>query len=196
MKSKNWLNRQKKDQFVKKSKQKGFLSRSSFKLIEIDEKYNFIINSNKIIDLGAAPGGWSQVVTQLNHYAKITAIDINNLKFNHPNINFIKKDFKKIDFKALNTKYDLVLSDLAPNTMGHQSTDHLRISDFIHSIIDILDIIAKAKSNFVVKILKGSEEYSITKKLKKKYEMISYFKPQSSRKDSSEIYIVGQKFLN
>ncbi len=196
MKSKNWLNRQKKDQFVIKSKQKGFLSRSAFKLIEIEKKYNFLKNAKKIIDLGAAPGGWCQVILQSNPNAKVTAVDSLNLKFLHPNINFIKDDFTKIDFKILNKKFDLILSDLAPNTTGHKSTDHLRLSNFIYIIIENLNFIANLDSNLVVKIWKGSEESSITEILKQKYKRVSYFKPVSSRKISSEIYIVGQKFIN
>ena len=196
MKSKNWINRQKKDQFVIKSKQKGFLSRSAFKLIEIETKFNFIKNSKNIIDLGAAPGGWCQVIFQFNQSANVTAIDSLNLKFLHSNIDFIKNDFTKIDFKYLNKKYDLILSDLAPNTTGHQSTDHLRISNLVNKVIENLNFIANLDSNFVIKIWKGSEESSIIKLLKQKYKKVSYFKPESSRKESSEIYIVGQKFIN
>ena len=196
MKSKNWINRQKKDQFVIKSKQKGFLSRSAFKLIEIETKFKFIKHSKKIIDLGAAPGGWCQVIFQFNQSANVTAIDSLNLKFLHSNIDFIKNDFTKIDFKYLNKKYDLILSDLAPNTTGHQSTDHLRISNLVNKVIENLNFIANLDSNFVIKIWKGSEESSIIKLLKQKYKKVSYFKPESSRKESSEIYIVGQKFIN
>ena len=196
MKSKNWINRQKKDQFVIKSKQKGFLSRSAFKLIEIETKFKFIKHSKKIIDLGAAPGGWCQVIFEFNPNADVTAIDCLNLKFLHSNIHFIKNDFTKIDFKFLNKKYDLILSDLAPNTTGHQSTDHLRISNIVNKVIENLNFIANLDSNFVIKIWKGSEESSIIKLLKQKYKKVSYFKPESSRKESSEIYIVGQKFIN
>ena len=196
MKSKNWINRQKKDQFVIKSKQKGFLSRSAFKLIEIETKFNFIKNSKNIIDLGAAPGGWCQVIFQFNQSANVTAIDSLNLKFLHSNIDFIKNDFTKIDFKYLNKKYDLILSDLAPNTTGHQSTDHLRISNLVNKVIENFNFISNLDSNFVIKIWKGSEESSIIKLLKQKYKKVSYFKPESSRKESSEIYIVGQKFIN
>ena len=140
MKSKNWINRQKNDQFVIKSKQKGFLSRSAFKLIEIETKFNFIKYSKKIIDLGAAPGGWCQVIFQFNPNANVTAVDSLNLKFFHSNIDFIKKDFTKIDFKYLNKKYDLILSDLAPNTTGHQSTDHLRLSNIVNNVIEKFEV--------------------------------------------------------
>jgi len=195
MKSKQWLNRQKKDPFIKKAHQKGFLSRSAFKLIEIDNKFHLIKNSNMIIEFGASPGGWSQVVIDLNSNARITAIDILPMKFNHSNIYFYKNDFLNINYKSFKKKYDLILSDIAPNTTGHKSTDHLRICLYIYKIINILDLIANQNSSFVTKILKGSEEHLIIKRLKKNYSKVNYFKPQSSRKDSSEIYIVAQNFI-
>ena len=196
MKSKQWLNRQKKDPFVIKANQKGFLSRAAFKLIEIEKKYKIIHYSKNIIEFGASPGSWSQFIVKLNPKAKITAIDMIEMKFTHTNIEFFKNDFLNIDFKTFNKKYDLVLSDIAPNTIGHKSTDHLRICSYIYDIIDILDIVANKDSSFVCKILKGKEEDFIIKKLKNKYNQVSYFKPKSSRKDSSEIFIVAQNFIN
>ena len=196
MKSKQWLNRQKKDSFVIKAKQEGYLSRAAFKLIEIEEKFKLINNSKNIFELGSSPGSWSQVIMKINSKAIITAIDLIEMKFNHSNIKFYKNDFLNIDFKVFNKKYDLILSDIAPNTTGHKSTDHLRICSYIYDIIDILNIIANKNSSFVTKIWKGSEEKAIMKKLKNKYNQVSYFKPKSSRKDSSEIFIVAQNFIN
>ena len=196
MKSKQWLNRQKKDPFVIKAQQKGLLSRAAFKLIEIESKFKLINNSKNILELGASPGSWSQVIINLNSKAIITAIDIIEMKFNHSNLKFYKNNFLNIDFKAFNKKYDLILSDISPNTTGHKSTDHLRICSYIFDIIDILDLIANKNSSFVTKIWKGKEEDLIIKKLKNKYNQVSYFKPKSSRKDSSEIFIVAQNFIN
>ena len=196
MKSKQWLNRQKKDPFVIKAQQKGLLSRAAFKLIEIENKFKLINNSKNILELGASPGSWSQVIINLNSKAIITAIDIIEMKFNHSNIKFYKNNFLNIDFKTFNKKYDLILSDISPNTTGHKSTDHLRICSYIFDIIDILDLIANRNSSFVTKILKGKEENLIIKKLKNMYNQVSYFKPKSSRKDSSEIFIVAQNFIN
>jgi cell division protein FtsJ len=196
MKSKQWLNRQKKDPFVIKAQQEGLLSRAAFKLIEIENKFKLINNSKNILELGASPGSWSQVIINLNSKAIITAIDIIEMKFNHSNIKFYKNNFLNIDFKAFNKKYDLILSDISPNTTGHKSTDHLRICSYIFDIIDILDLIANRNSSFVTKIWKGKEEDLIIKKLKNKYNQVSYFKPKSSRKDSSEIFIVAQNFIN
>ena len=196
MKSKQWLNRQKKDSFVIKAKQEGYLSRAAFKLVEIEEKFKLINNSKNIFEFGSSPGSWSQVIIKYNSKAKITAIDLIEMKFNHSNIEFYKNDFLNIDFQEFNKKYDLILSDVAPNTTGHKSTDHLRICSYIYDIIDILNIIANKNSSFVTKIWKGSEEKAIMKKLKKKYNQVTYFKPKSSRKDSSEIFIVAQNFIN
>ncbi len=196
MKSKDWLNRQKRDFFVKKAKQKGYLSRAAFKLIEIENKFKIIKKSKKVFEFGAAPGGWTQVLFDLNPNIQITALDILDLKFTHPNLKYFKEDFLKFNYKKIENDYDLILSDIAPNTTGHQSTDHLRISNMIFEIINLLDKILKKDGNFVIKIWKGSEEKSLLIKLNTKFKKVSYFKPKSSRKDSSEIFIVATNFLN
>ena len=109
---------------------------------------------------------------------------------------FIKEmDFLNFDYSKLPYKFDLILSDIAPNTTGHQSTDHLRIASLIEDIIFILDIIALPSSSLIFKIWKGSEEKNIFNDLKNRYKKISYFKPHSSRNESSEIYIVALKFI-
>ena len=101
------------------------------------------------------------------------------MKFNHSNIEFYKNDFLNIDFQEFNKKYDLILSDIAPNTTGHKSTDHLRICSYLYDIIEILDLIADSNSSFVTKIWKGSEENVIIKKLKNKYNQVTYFRQKS-----------------
>ena len=196
MKSNNWLKRQSKDQYVKKAKNTGFLSRASFKLIEIEKKYRLISKSNNILEIGSSPGGWSQVLIEFNPTAKIDAFDIIDMKFNHKNINFIKKNFLNYDFKLLNKKYDLILSDLAPNTTGNKQLDHLKLSSILSEIIFNLTLIADKKSNFIFKILKGIDEKNIINLLKEKYKIVKYFKPKSSRQDSSEIYIIAINFNN
>jgi len=196
MKSKDWLNRQKKDFFVKKAKEKGYLSRAAFKLLEIDKKYKIIQNSNKIFEFGASPGGWTQVLFEINPKLKVTALDILELKFKHPNITFYKEDYSNFDFNKISKDFDLILSDIAPNTTGHQSTDHLRISNLVFDIIDLLDKILKNNGDFIAKIWKGSEEKKMISILKKKFSRVSYFKPSSSRNNSSEIFIVARNFIN
>jgi len=194
MKSKEWLNRQKNDHYVIKAKQKGYFSRSAFKLLEIDEKYKIVIKSNNTFEFGASPGGWSQILLEINPNIKITAIDLLQLKFTHKNIHFFKEDFLNFDFNKIVRNFDLVLSDIAPNTTGHKSTDHLRISYLVMNIINLLDKILLKNGSFVTKIWKGSEEKEILKLLNKKFKNVQYFKPSSSRKDSSEIFLVAQYF--
>ena len=196
MKSKEWLNRQNRDFYVKKAKKIGYVSRSAYKILEIEEKFKLINNSKNILELGSAPGGWSQVVFELKDTVKLYAFDLLDMKFNHPNMKFIKENFLTYDYSKIPHKFDLILSDIAPNTTGHQTTDHLRISSIIEDIISVLDLIALPSSSFVFKIWKGSEEIDIINKLKKKYKKVSYFKPQSSRTQSSEIFIVAQKFIH
>ena len=195
MKSKDWLNRQKRDHFVKKAKKKGYLSRAAFKLVEIENKYKVIEKSKYVLEFGASPGGWSQVVLEVNPGIKITALDVLDFKLNHPNIFFHKEDYLNFNYDKLKKNFDLILSDIAPNTTGHQSTDHLRISNMIFDIIEILDKILAKNGVFICKIWKGSEEKELIKTLKTKFNTVSYFKPESSRKDSSEIFIVAINFL-
>ncbi|MCH2541756.1 MAG: RlmE family RNA methyltransferase [Alphaproteobacteria bacterium] len=196
MKSKEWLDRQNRDFYVKKAKKIGYVSRSAYKILEIEKKFKLINNSKNILELGSAPGGWSQVVFELKDTVKMYAFDLLDMKFNHPNMKFIKENFLTYDYSKIPHKFDLILSDIAPNTTGHQTTDHLRMSSIIEDIISVLDLIALPSSSFVFKIWKGSEEIDIINKLKKKYKKVSYFKPQSSRTKSSEIFIVAQKFIH
>ena len=194
MKSKTWIYRQKNDQFVKKAKQLGYINRAAFKLEEIEQKFKLIEKSKEILELGSAPGGWTQVILNINSNINLTCIDIMDMKINNKKINFSKEDFLDYDLTKLKKKFDLILSDLAPNTTGHQSTDHLRISQLIYDIIDRLKPILKNKGSLIFKIWKGEEEIEITKKLKLLFKKVEYFKPKSSRKESSEIFIIAKDF--
>jgi 23S rRNA (uridine2552-2'-O)-methyltransferase len=196
MKSKDWLNRQKRDFYVKQAKKQGYLSRAAYKLIEIEKKFNILTNSKKILEFGAAPGGWSQVALEVNPKIEITAIDILDLKINHPQINFYKDDFLNFNYNQKENYYDLILSDIAPNTTGHQSTDHLRIATMLFDIIELLEKVLVTEGSFITKIWKGSEEKEIINQLKKKFKFVSYFKPDSSRKDSAEIFIISRNFIS
>ena len=194
MKSKNWVNRQKNDQFVKKAKQLGYINRAAFKLEEIEQKYKIIENSKEILELGSSPGGWTQVILNYNSKTNITCFDLLDMKMNNQRIAFYREDFLKYNFTNLKNKFDLVLSDVAPNTTGHQSTDHLRISQLIYEVIDRLEIILKKQGSFIFKIWKGEEEKEIIKILKKNFDKVEYFKPKSSRQESSEIFIISRGF--
>lgn len=194
MKSKNWVNRQKNDQFVKKAKQLGYINRAAFKLEEIEQKYQIIEHSREILELGSSPGGWTQVILNYNRKTNITCFDLLDMKINNQSISFYREDFLKYNFTNLKNKFDLVLSDVAPNTTGHQSTDHLRISQLIYEVIDRLEIILKKQGSFIFKIWKGEEEKEIIKMLKKIFDKVEYFKPKSSRQESSEIFIISRGF--
>ena len=194
MKSKNWVNRQKNDQFVKKAKQLGYKNRAAFKLEEIEQKYKIIEHSREILELGSSPGGWTQVILNYNSKTNITCFDLLDMKINNQSIAFYREDFLKYNFTNLKNKFDLVLSDVAPNTTGHQSTDHLRISQLIYEVIDRLEIILKKQGSFIFKIWKGEEEKEIIMMLKKIFDKVEYFKPKSSRQESSEIFIISRGF--
>ena len=172
MKSKDWLNRQKRDFYVKKAKKQGYLSRAAYKLVEIDNKFKIIKKSSNVFEFGASPGGWSQVAIEINPKIQITAIDLLELKINHPQIKFYKEDYLNFNYNKIEKNFDLILSDIAPNTTGHQSTDHLRISMMLFDIIDLLDKLMIKRGVFVTKIWKGSEEKSLIKELKKKFNEV------------------------
>ena len=194
MKSKTWILRHKNDQFVKKAKQLGYINRAAFKLEEIEKKYGIIKKSKDILELGSSPGGWTQVILNSNASSNITCFDLLDMKIKNNRINFLKKDFLTYNFKNQNTKFDLILSDIAPNTTGHKSTDHLKISQMIYEIINILNITIKNKGWFIFKIWKGEEEKKIIKKLKLVFNKVEYFKPKSSRQESSEIFIIAKEY--
>ena len=195
MKSKDWLNRNNSDFYVKLAKKEGYISRSAFKLKEIDEKFKLIKSSKNILELGSSPGGWSQIVFENNSNVKMIAFDLLEMKFKHKNLNFINENFLEYDYKLLPNKFDLILSDLAPNTTGHKSTDHLRITSLIENVVFLLKEISSPSGSFVFKLWKGSEEFNLINILKKKYYKVSYFKPKSSRNESSEIYIVAKNYI-
>ena len=194
MKSKTWIYRQKNDQFVKKAKQLGYINRAAFKLEEIEHKFKIIEKSKEVLELGASPGGWTQVIVNSNSFVNITCFDLLEMKLKNKNITFFKEDFLNYDFNNFKNKFDLVLSDIAPNTTGHQSTDHLKISQLIYEIIDTLKFILKVKGSFIFKIWKGEEEKEIINKLKSMFNKVDYFKPKSSRQESSEIFIISRDF--
>ena len=134
------------------------------------------------------------MILNYNPKTNITCFDLLDMKMNNKRITFYREDFLKYNFINLKTKFDLILSDVAPNTTGRQSTDHLRISQLIYEVIDRLEIILKNQGSFIFKIWKGEEEREIIKLLKKNFDKVEYFKPKSSRQESSEIFILSRGF--
>ena len=196
-KSKKWLTRQITDIYYIRSKKEGFRSRSSFKLIELNNKFNFLQKKTKVLDLGAAPGGWAQVVKNKCSEGKIMGIDLLNIK-ELEGVCFLKCDLQKDDVISniqsyFQGKVDVLLSDMAPNTIGHAKADHLRIINLVEVAIDISNKVLKKDGIFVCKIFQGGAQGELQKKMKKNFSNLKYFKPNSSRSESSETYLIAIK---
>ena len=193
--SKLWIARQNNDFYVKEAKAKGYRSRSAFKLIEINEKFKFLKNNLSILDLGCAPGGWSQVCAKINQNGKNLSIDILDMdKIN--NIFFYKKDFNDSDFFEFinnffdHNKVDIVLSDIAVNTTGNKDLDAIKTNSIAMEVVNLSRLILKPKSGLLVKIFSGKDEDILIKKAKDSFKNIERIKPDSSRKESREMYLL------
>ncbi len=197
--STQWLNRQLNDPFVIQSKIDGYRSRSAYKLVEIDEKYKILKKNLRVIDLGAAPGGWCQVIaSKLNSSGKILAVDLLEmdeiLGVDIMQGDFCDPEIQKNLIDKLAGKADLILSDMAPNTTGHKATDHLRIMDLCERVFYFAKNTLNQGGTIVIKIFQGGAESQILALIKKDFSVVKHYKPESSRKDSSEIYLVATGF--
>ena len=196
--SKNWIIKQKRDIYVKQSKIEGYRSRAVYKLQEINDKFNFLKNGIKIVDLGAAPGSWSQFVSKNFKNTKIVSIDLKEMK-EIENIHQIVGDFteenqkkKIIDF--FGGKIDAVISDMAVNTTGNKSLDSIVTVELSIEALNFSIEILKKQGCFVSKIFMGPSFNEIVAKAKRNFEKVNIFKPPASRKDSKENFIIC-KFL-
>tara|TARA_B100001109_G_C18698670_1_gene396903 strand:+ start:143 stop:754 length:612 start_codon:yes stop_codon:yes gene_type:complete len=192
--SKNWIYRQKKDIYVRQSKIEGYRSRAVYKLKEIDEKYKLINNSSSVIDLGAAPGSWSQYLSTKISNGKILSIDL--LDFEPiKKVHILKGDFmdvknqnKIIDF--FNNKVDLIVSDMAVNTTGNKNLDSIVTGDLCQEAMNFAINHLNKKGIFVSKIFMGSSFNEIIANGKKSFKELKVFKPPSSRKESKESFLI------
>ena len=197
--SNNWLAKHKKDPFFRQSKIQGFRSRSAFKLIEMNEKFKFLKKKMSLLDLGAYPGGWSQVASKEIINGKILAIDIKSMeKINK--VDFIKGDFRenKIFEKIMiyfNNKTDVVLSDAAENTTGNKTLDSYRTGELCLNAMNLAVKILDNDGIFLSKIFMGSTFGEINEKAKKCFKRVVIYKPLSSKKESKEIYIFCKGIL-
>ena len=193
--SKSWIARQFNDPYTKLAKQKGYRSRSAFKLIEINKKFKFLKNNLNIVDLGSAPGGWSQVCSEINKNGKNLSIDILDMD-KIDNIFFYKKDFNEVDFLDFvnnffdQNKVDIVLSDMAVNTTGNKDLDAIKTNSIALDVINLSKVILKPKSTLLVKIFSGKDEDILIKNAKDFFKSIERIKPDSSRKESREMYLL------
>jgi len=193
--SKLWITRQNSDFYVKEAKAKGYRSRSAFKLIEINKKFKFLKNNLHILDLGSAPGGWSQVCSEINKNGKNLSIDILDMD-KIENIFFYKKDFNEIDFFDFvnnffnQIKVDILLSDMAVNTTGNKDVDAIRTNSIAIDVLNLSKVILKQKSCLLLKFFSGKDEDILIKNAKISFEITERIKPDSSRKDSKEMYLL------
>jgi 23S rRNA (uridine2552-2'-O)-methyltransferase len=196
--STRWLSRQLNDPYVKKAKAEGYRSRAAYKLIELDERFGFLKGAKRVIDLGIAPGGWSQVVGKTCPKARIVGID---LLPTDPIENVIIAEMDFMDDAApdwlreqLEGDADLVLSDMAANTVGHQQTDHLRTMGLVEAAVDFAIQVLRPGGAFVAKSLAGGSDSDLVQTLKNNFASVKHAKPPASRKGSSEWYVVAQGF--
>ena len=196
--STRWLERQLNDPYVKRAKAEGFRSRAAYKLLELDERFHLLKGVERVIDLGVAPGGWTQVVRIKAPRATIVGID---LLPTDPieGATIIQMDFMVEEAparlrEAIGGPADLVLSDMAANTVGHPQTDHLRTMGLVEAGLLFATEILKPGGAFVAKVLAGGADAELVAELKRRFAAVKHAKPPASRKGSSEWYVVAQGF--
>ncbi len=192
-KSNSWKIKQHRDQFFKKSKTLGYRSRSAFKLIELNQKYKFIKTNSKLLDIGAYPGGWSQVSSKIIKNGKIMSLDIKKMdpleNISFLQCNFLEESTKDKIFKFFNEKLDVVLSDMAANTTGNKSLDCIRTNQLCMDVINFSSQILKPHGVLVTKLFMG-EDFLLVKELAKlRFKKVQFFKPEASRGESRETYL-------
>ena len=196
--STRWLERQLNDPYVRRAKAENYRSRAAYKLLELDERFGLLRGVKSVVDLGIAPGGWSQVVRRRSPQAKVVGID---LLPTEPldGVTILQMDFMDEDApvklrEALGGLADLVLSDMAANTVGHQQTDHLRTMALVEAGLEFAREILRPGGAYVAKVLAGGADHDLVAELKRSFGSVKHAKPPASRKDSSEWYVVAQGF--
>jgi 23S rRNA (uridine2552-2'-O)-methyltransferase len=197
--STRWLERQLNDPYVKRAKAEGYRSRAAFKLLELDEKYGFLKGVKAVVDLGIAPGGWSQVVRRKAPAAAIVGIDllptdpIDGVEILE--MDFMEEAAPETIREALgDVPADLVMSDMAANTVGHQQTDHLRTMALVEAGMLFATEVLRPGGAYVAKVLAGGADNHLVAELKRHFTSVKHAKPPASRKDSSEWYVIAQGF--
>ncbi|MFP5454407.1 RlmE family RNA methyltransferase [Rhizorhabdus sp.] len=196
--STRWLERQLNDPYVRKAKAEGYRSRAAYKLTELDERFHFLRGARRVIDLGIAPGGWTQVVRRVCPQAAVVGID---LLPTDPidgaiilQMDFMAEEAPALLAEALGGPADIVLSDMAANTVGHQQTDHLRTMALVEAGCQFASEVLRPGGTFVAKVLAGGADHSLVAELKRLFTTVKHAKPPASRKDSSEWYVIAQGF--
>lgn len=195
--SQRWLARQLNDPYVAAARAQGWRSRAAFKLIELDEKFHLLRPGMRVLDLGAAPGGWSQVAVQRG-VGRVVGVDLLPID-PIPGATFLQADINDPALppklaELLGGKADLVLSDMAPNTTGHSATDHLRIVALAELALTVAEDMLAPGGTFVAKVFQGGAEREMLAKMKLAFTNVRHAKPPASRKESSELYVVATGF--
>lgn len=199
--STRWLKRQLNDPYIQEAEKYGYRGRAAFKLKEIDEKINCLSPGKIIIDLGAAPGGWCQIATEKG--CKVIAIDLLEMDEMPDVLNFQMDfmdenapDFLKTELEKLSSEglADIVMSDMAPNTIGHKQTDHLRIMAVVEAAYFFAIEVLKPDGIFIAKVFQGGAQDSLLKEMKKNFRSVKHMKPPASRKESAEQFVIAQGF--
>ena len=193
-KSRTWVIKQHRDQFFKKAKVLGYRSRAAFKLLELNKKFNFIKKNTNLLDVGSAPGGWSQVASKLITNGKILAVDITPME-KIKKVIFYKNDFleKETQTKILNTfdtKIDVIISDMAENTTGNKNTDSIRTNNLCSEVINFSLKMLSQNGTLICKLFMGEDFLEVKNLAKKNFKNVDFFKPESSRSESKETYII------
>lgn len=197
--SRTWLERQLNDPYVARAKREGFRSRAAFKLAEIDDKHHLLKSGARVVDLGAAPGGWSQVAAKrVGQTGRVVAIDILEMDA-ISGVDFAKIDFLDADaperLKALlGGPADVVLSDMAANATGHRQTDHLKIMALVEAAAEFAREVLKPGGAFLSKVIQGGTEGALLAALKRDFATVKHLKPAASRADSAELYVLASGF--
>jgi len=196
--STRWLERQLNDPYVKRAKAEGYRSRAAYKLIELDERFGFLKGVKRVVDLGIAPGGWTQVVRQKTPQAMVVGIDLLPTDpiegANILQMDFMDEAAPERLKEALGGDADLVLSDMAANTVGHPQTDHLRTMALVEAALHFAVEVLRPGGAFVAKVLAGGADAALVAELKRRFSEVKHAKPPASRKGSSEWYVVAKGF--
>jgi 23S rRNA (uridine2552-2'-O)-methyltransferase len=194
--SREWLTRQLNDPYVRAAKQEGYRSRAAFKLLELDAKFHFLKSGARVLDLGSAPGGWSQVAAAKG--AQVVAADVLEME-PIPGVIFFQADLTDAHvpamlIEALGGPADLVMTDMAAPTTGHRATDHLRTSALAEIALEVAQDCLRPDGAFVAKVFQGGAGQALLDRIKKSFHSVKHVKPPASRADSVELYLVATGF--
>ena len=197
--SQRWLERQLNDPYVHAAKAKGFRSRAAFKIVELDDKYRFLKKGARVLDLGAAPGGWSQIAAErVGPTGRVVAMDILEMepidRVTIFKVDMLDAGTPALLVEALGGPADVVLTDMAAPTTGHRATDHLRTTALLEAALDMAEEVLKPGGIFVGKAFRGGAENELLQRMKKSFTSVKHVKPPASRAESVELYLVAQGF--